>query len=82
MAFIDPLLGAQITFLLGITNLITLFFVGLTCRLIKSPKFAFLNKMAFVQKLYPYHHVFWWLFFISVGLHAVFAIVFYGLPQG
>ncbi|GEM_PF-6349035 len=81
MALINPLLGAQITFALGLTNLITLLFVALTCRQVMGPRYNFLNKTAFIQKIYPHHHVFWWLFFLSVALHLIFALVFYGIPQ-
>ncbi len=71
---------AKGVFILGISNLIFLSLVLLTCRCTLSNFSKMLWKYNWYKKLYEHHCIFWKLFLLSVFLHAVLAIVNYGNP--
>ena len=64
---------SKIVFILGITNILFLVLVVLTCRCI-APKWKYFRK------IYDFHIYFLWIFLISVLLHAVLALIVYGNP--
>lgn len=75
--------GPNITFILGITNIIFLFLVFFTCRCLMGKRLTeFFWKNAWYQKIYSITHCYWWwLFFISVALHAIIAIWTFSIPR-
>ena len=77
---IDPLLAAKITYVLGITNLIFLFLVLLTCRCILGKFSVTLSKSKTYAAINKYHCLYWWFFIASVLIHGIFAIVGFGNP--
>ncbi len=80
-SILDPFLSLKVLFLLGITNLLLLFLVFMSCRcLIGKSVFNTLMKHEWYKKFFNFHCLLWWLFFISVFLHAVLAIMLFGIP--
>jgi len=78
---IDALLSVRITFILGITNLIALALVALSCRCILGSKtMRKLQKYSWYKKFYKMHCYYWWFLFVSVFFHSVFAILAFGFP--
>ncbi len=71
----------QLVYILGIINLIGLVLVYFSCRcLVGKGVFAFLNRFSWYQKFYRLHCYWWYVFFASVFLHAVLAMIVYGNP--
>ena len=78
MALIEPLLGARLVFVLGITNIILLLLVFFSCRCVGG---RFLRPGGkWYASFYKAHCVYWVLFFASVILHAVLAVLVFGNP--
>lgn len=78
---IDSELGAKLTYILGITNLIGLGLVLVSCRCLMGAKLASkLSKIPGYRKILRHHCQWWWLFFISVGIHSILAILAFGNP--
>ncbi len=80
MPIIDPSLAAKLVFILGITNLIGIFLVLISCRCILGWNPGRLSKNKLFMKIYSQHCWWWRIFLISVFLHAVLAIYLYGNP--
>jgi len=80
MVLIDPLLGARLVFILGITNLIGLVLILFTCRCFPNFLPQKVRETKIYRKIYSKHCWIWWFFIISVALHSVFAIVYFGNP--
>ena len=71
----------QIIFLLGLTNLLFLILVALSCRCMGIHKLTNkLFKYPLFQRFYSYHCYYWYGFFISVFLHTVLAFYLFGWP--
>lgn len=78
---ISPLLGYRITLLFGIINVITLLLIFFSCRCLIGAKFV--KRMwehKWYQKYYRIHCYYWWVFFIAVIMHIVFAVIAFGNP--
>ena len=73
-----PELGPQLVFILGITNIIGLLLVLLSCRC--TLRIKSFQRSRFYMWLYKYHCYYWYFFLISVFLHAVLAILVFGRP--
>lgn len=80
MALIEPALGAKLVFILGITNLIGILLVLLSCRCILGFNPEKLGKNKLFMAVYKHHCWYWRFFILSVFLHAVLAIYLYGVP--
>jgi hypothetical protein len=74
--------ATQVLFIAGITNLIFLVLVALTCRCITGFKFGikWLQKSKF-KKLYDWHCYYWIGFFVSVIIHTFLAFYLFGWPS-
>ena len=75
MSFLD--LSYNLVFILGILNLVFLFFVVLTCRCIMP---RFLRKFSSLKlggKLYNFHSYFMTGFIFSVFFHSILAFFLY-----
>ena len=78
---INPELGARLTFVLAITNVIGLALVFFSCRcLIGNRVTASFSSKRWFRRFYGVHCYFWWFLFSSVLAHAVLALLTYGIP--
>ncbi|MEM3030670.1 MAG: hypothetical protein QXH27_02940 [Candidatus Micrarchaeia archaeon] len=81
MPVIDTVLGIRLVWLLGITNIITLLLVLLSCRCLGGAKVVErLWRHSWYQRFYRLHCYWWWLFLLSVLLHTTLAFLVFGLP--
>jgi hypothetical protein len=82
MALLDIALGVKMVYVLGVTNVIGLLLVLLSCRCIPmiGSLTAGLTKSKFYQSFYKYHCYYWMFFIISVILHAIVALLSFGFP--
>lgn len=79
---LDSILGIKLTFILGITNIIGISLVFLSCRCLMGKNLSkFLFKYDWYKKFYGYHCYYWWFFIISVLLHSLIALTTYGIPS-
>ncbi len=70
-----------LVFILGITNIVYLALVSLSCRCMLNYHLSKkLWASPFYQKFYSYHCWYWRIFFVSVLLHATLALIVYGIP--
>ena len=74
------LLSAKIVYVLGISNIVFGLLILFSCRCMLGLVIGKLMKYNWYRKFYSIHCWFWWLFIISVFLHAVLAIITYGNP--
>lgn len=83
MVILDPALGMRLLFALGATNIIGLLLVLSTCRCIPmiGQLTSGLVKSKLYQKIYNYHCYYWLFFIISVILHAIVALMIFGILQ-
>lgn len=70
---------AKLVYVLGIVNLTGLALVLFTCRCTLG-RFSKLWNIKWYQKFYNLHCYYWWIFLISVFLHATLALIVYGNP--
>jgi hypothetical protein len=78
---IDFSTAYKLTFIFGITNIVSLLLVFFSCRCLVGV--SFIKKMwkyAWYQKYYNLHCYFWWIFFISIILHTILALITFGNP--
>lgn len=74
--------GPNISFILGLSNLIFMVLVFFSCRCIMGKRITeFLWKQSWYQKFYVTHGWWWWAFFVSVGLHVIVTMLTFGLPR-
>ncbi len=77
----DLLLVTRLIIILGIINLITGLLIFLSCRCLSGAKIGkWLMKFQTYRNFYKYHCLMWKVFWPSVMLHAILAIVFLGWP--
>ncbi|OGY17390.1 MAG: hypothetical protein A2784_02835 [Candidatus Chisholmbacteria bacterium RIFCSPHIGHO2_01_FULL_48_12] len=75
------LLSIQAIYLLGISNLVFLVLVLLSCRCFVGTKvYLTLLSKTWFKKFYQYHCWYWWGFIISVLLHTLLAFLLFGFP--
>ncbi|MBI2662442.1 hypothetical protein HYX11_03205 [Candidatus Woesearchaeota archaeon] len=67
-------------FFLGLSNLLFLILVLLSCRCMLGTFVRKLWQYQWYQKFYSKHCYYWWGFTLSVFLHATLALYFYGIP--
>ncbi len=74
--------GARVIFVLGITNLVMGLMVALSCRCIPGLRILRGKLMQYraYQRFYSYHCYYWWVFWASVVVHAIFALGRVGVP--
>ena len=78
---ISVLTASQVTVILGIINLASGLLILFSCRCVPTLSFAKgLMKQTWYQKFYRFHCYIWWVFWGSVIVHAVFAIIYFGWP--
>lgn len=78
---ISTLIATRVIIVLGIINLTTGLLIFFSCRCIPALGFAKgLMKQHWYQKFFKLHCYIWWVFWGSVIVHAIFAIVYFGWP--
>ncbi len=78
---LEFLTNIKVLYLLGISNLVFLVLVFLTCRCVMGRQlFEFLWKRPWYQKVFNYHCYLWWGFFLSVLAHTLIAFGLFGNP--
>ena len=81
MDIFQEITATRVTFILGITNLVTITLIFLSCRCIPGLKIVSkLVKYPAYKRFYKYHCYIWWVFWVSVIAHATFAIASIGVP--
>ena len=74
-------IAPRVILILGIINLVSGGVIFSSCRCIPGLKITGnLMKYAAYKRYYKYHCYVWWVFWPSVIVHAIFAIVFFGIP--
>jgi hypothetical protein len=83
MDIFHSLFAARLVFILGFVNLVIGFLLIFSCRIV--PAFKPTRKLmqnSFYKKFYKYHAYLWWIFWVSIIVHAIFAINLMGVPFG
>lgn len=71
----------RLIFILGIINILSGIAVLLTCRCVGMAGLGQkLMKYSWFKRFYAFHCQIWWIFWVSVMVHAVFAIGSTGIP--
>ena len=81
MDIFQSIIVARLILILGIINLVSGLLVLFSCRCIPGLKITG-NPMQHkgYQRFYKYHCYYWWIFWISVMIHAALALAYYGIP--
>ena len=75
------LAASRVIVVLGIINLVTGLLIFLSCRCLPGSKIGKgLMKHPWYQKFFKLHCYIWWIFWASVVVHAIFAIIYFGWP--
>ncbi len=81
MDFFQSELAPRLVFILGIVNILSGTILFLSCRCVPGMKFAARwMKNARYLRFYKLHCYLWWIFWPGVIIHAVVAIIFFGMP--
>jgi hypothetical protein len=81
MNIFDSLLATRLIVVLGIVNLVTGVLIFSSCRCLPGSKLGSkLMKHQAYQRFYKYHCYIWRVFWPSVMIHAILAIIFFGWP--
>ena len=79
MSIFDPLLATRLIVILGIINLVTGVLVFFSCRCLPGSGLGNrLMKYKGYQRFYKYHCYIWRVFWPSVMIHAILAVIFFG----
>ena len=71
----------RVVFITGLTNLLFGFVIFTSCRWVPVARLTkVVMQSKFFQKIYKYHAFIWWVFWVSVAVHTVFAIGYIGFP--
>jgi hypothetical protein len=74
-------IAPRLIFIFGIVNLVFGFTIFFSCRCIPGWKLtSSLMKYAAYKRFFKYHCYLWCIFWPSVVVHAIVAIVFFGVP--
>jgi hypothetical protein len=78
----NALAATRTLFALGIVNLVTGLAVFFSCRCFPGSKIGKgLMKHRWYQRFFKLHCYIWWVFWTSVIIHAILAIVYIGIPR-
>ena len=81
MEIFYTLFAARLIFFLGMLNIVSGVAVLITCRCIGVSSISGrLMRYSWFQRFYSLHCYIWWIFWISVIIHAIFAIGVSGIP--
>jgi hypothetical protein len=78
---VSALTATRVIFTLGIINLVTGLLIFFSCRCLPGSRIGKgLMKQRWYQRYFKIHCYIWWIFWGSVVVHAVFAIIYFGWP--
>jgi hypothetical protein len=81
MSIFQSIAAARVVYILGIVNLGMGALVLFTCRCIPTWQLSKnMMKYKWYQRVYKLHCYLWWVLLASVIIHAVFAIIYFGVP--
>lgn len=82
MEIISPIVAIRIIFLLGITNLVLFLLIFFSCRCLPMSTRIGKRLMNYVwyQHFYKFHCYLWYIFGISIVIHAILGIIVMGVP--
>ena len=76
---LDPQIAVRIIFFLGITNVVSGILIFFSCRCLPGSRFGKgLMNHRYYQRFFKLHCYIWWVFWISVMVHAVLAMIYLG----
>ncbi|MGD1119289.1 MAG: hypothetical protein ABR886_07360 [Dehalococcoidales bacterium] len=77
----STLVAIRVLFILGIVNLVTGLLIFFSCRCLPGSRWGKgLMKHRWYQRFFKIHCYIWWVFWCSVVVHAILAIVYLGWP--
>jgi len=78
---ISTLTATRVIFSLGIVNLVSGLLIFFSCRCLPGSRLGKrLVKFKWYQRFFKLHCYIWWVFWTSVVVHAIFAIIYIGWP--
>ncbi len=78
---LSPVAATRILFILGIVNLAAGLLLFFSCRCLPGAKIGKgLMKHGWYQKFFKLHCYLWWVFWASVAVHAILALIYIGWP--
>jgi hypothetical protein len=78
---ISALTASRVIVSLGIINLVTGLLIFFSCRCFPGSRVGkLLMKQRWYQRFFKLHCYIWWIFWGSVVVHAIFAIIYFGWP--
>jgi len=81
MEIFQSIVVARLIFILGIVNMIAVILIFFSCRCVSSGSLLRkLMKYPAYQRFFKYHCYIWWVLWLSVIIHAILAIGFFGVP--
>lgn len=81
MELFQSIVAARVLFVLGIINLVGGILIFLSCRCLSgSAILSRVRRHPFYQRLFSYHCYIWWIFWLSVIVHAILGIGLLGNP--
>ena len=81
MEIVYSIVTVRVIFILGIINLVTGALIFFSCRCLPGSKLGSkLMKHRGYQRFYKYHCYIWRVFWPSVMIHAILALIFFGWP--
>ena len=77
----DPRIAARIIFALGILNVVTGVLIFFSCRCLPGSRIGkgWMSN-GFYKWFFKLHCKIWWVFWISVMIHAVMVFIYLGWP--
>jgi hypothetical protein len=79
---LSALAATRTLFALGIVNLVTGLAIFFSCRCFPGSKIGKrLMKYRWYQRFFKLHCYIWWVFWTSVIVHAILAIIYIGIPK-
>jgi hypothetical protein len=77
----STLLATRIIFVLGFVNAITGLLIFFSCRCLPGSSIGkSLMKRPWFQRFFKFHCWLWWIFWLSVVIHAILALIYLGWP--
>ena len=81
MNIFQTILAVRTIYILGIVNLVTGLMVFFTCRCLPGSRIGHSwMQHAQYKRFYKYHCYYWWAFWTSVIVHAIFGLGLLGNP--
>lgn len=77
----STIVALRVLFILGIVNLVTGLLLFFSCRCLPGSRWGKgLMKHGWYQRFFKNHCYIWWVFWCSVVVHAILAMVYLGWP--